>query len=140
MQERFEGRLKTLAVGSSDAELAKREVDQYVRSCEQTVSASAMSTTCKSSPPPRRSMPSGLLAAGGHDVNWRSLRYPFLTPFFRALLQQTTAMLTWLSMRCEIMPLLCAGHQSSMTPLEICGSLAQRFQTPYHLQPIQALR
>ncbi len=24
-------------------------------------------------------MPSGLLAAGGHDVNWRSLRYPYQT-------------------------------------------------------------
>jgi hypothetical protein len=25
-------------------------------------------------PPPRRCMPKGLLAAGGHDIGWRSLR------------------------------------------------------------------
>ena len=87
VQERLERRLKALAVSSSDAELARTEVEHYVRSCERRVSSSAASTTCMSSPPPRRSMPSGLLAAGGHDVNWRSLRclLQHLAPYNEAL-------------------------------------------------------
>ena len=72
MQERFERRVEAFSESIADAELAKREVKQYVLECEQKGSAAIASSTF--SPPPRRSMPSGLLAAGGHDVNWRSLR------------------------------------------------------------------
>lgn len=70
-------RLGTFAVSQEDAELACTVVAQYVADCEGRAQGASASAACMSSPPPRRSMPSGLLAAGGHDVNWRSLRCPF---------------------------------------------------------------
>ena len=50
-------------------------------SCKQRLQSSAAIGVCMSSPPPRRSMPSGLLAAGGHDINWRSLRCPYTASY-----------------------------------------------------------
>ena len=54
--------------------MAGKVVEQYVQDCERRARGASVSAPGTASPPPRRSMPSGLLAAGGHDVNWRSLR------------------------------------------------------------------
>ena len=74
LQERFHRRLEDTAVSEEERRLAGDVVAQYVQDCERRARGASVSASCAASPPPRRSMPSGLLAAGGHDVNWRSLR------------------------------------------------------------------
>lgn len=74
LQERFQRRLEDTGVSDEERRLAGDVVEQYVQDCERRARGAAVNASCAASPPPRRSMPSGLLAAGGHDVNWRSLR------------------------------------------------------------------
>ena len=78
LQERFERRLEDLLVSEDARRLAGDVVEQYVQDCGRRARSASVSASCAASPPPRRSMPSGLLAAGGHDVNWRSLRCALL--------------------------------------------------------------
>lgn len=74
LQERFHRRLEDTAVSDEERRLAGEVVEQYVQDSERRARGASVNASCMASPPPRRSMPSGLLAAGGHDVNWRSLR------------------------------------------------------------------
>ncbi|CAL8462207.1 g1738 [Coccomyxa elongata] len=63
-------------LGTMSAIMAHQWLDDFVRTRERLSSGAGASSSGSAAalPPPRRCMPMGLLAAGGHDAGWRSLR------------------------------------------------------------------
>lgn len=74
MQTEVSGMLKNLDPAA--AEHVRSVLQQWVADSERRAGGSGATTrgSAQALPPPRRSMPKGLLAAGGHDIGWRSLR------------------------------------------------------------------
>ena len=64
-------------LGDTAAIKASQCLEDFVRMHERLRSSADASTSgvgVTLQPPPRRCMPMGLLAAGGHDAGWRSFR------------------------------------------------------------------